>query len=374
MNSKLILINQSPGYLTIDTVNAYATKYKDVVLLAGRIGEYECKLKPNIKIKKIIAYNKSSTIKRILTWGIAFVQIFLLLALKYRKYEVVYVTNPPISYLSSLILGNPFSVIVYDTYPDALRNIGIKQDHWIYELWSKWNSILFKKAKSVYTLSDGMAQQLTTYVERNKIKVIPLWPALDSFAPIAKKDNFFVKKYGLDNKFVVLYSGNMGYTHNVDALVEVADVLISEEKIHFIFIGDGKKKKEMIRIVKEKQLKNCTFLDYQSIDVLPFSLASADLGVVTLNDETALTSVPSKTFNLLAVGAPLLCIAPQISEIASIVNRYENGRVFSATEKENIASFILSLTKDEEMRKKMSLASLEAVKEFSKDNALLYLN
>ena len=238
----VVFINQSTGYLTIDTVNAYSTKYDEVVLLAGRIREAERKLNSDIQVKKILAYNKSSSIKRILTWVVAFIQIFFLLALKYRKYEVVYVTNPPISYLASLILGNPFSVIVYDTYPDALRNIGIKQGHWLYELWCKWNRKLFNKAKKIYTLSEGMAQQLTTYVDRSKIMVTPLWPVSESFAPIKKTENIFVKKYHLEDKFIVLYSGNMGYTHNVDILVEVADMLKNEEKIHFMFIGDGKKK------------------------------------------------------------------------------------------------------------------------------------
>lgn len=370
----LVLINQSTGYLTIDTINAYASKYDEVVLVAGRISEAERKLNPKIKLNKIIAYDKSSAIKRILTWMIAFIQIFFLLAFKYRKYEVVYVTNPPISYLASLILGNTFSVIVYDTYPDALRNIGIKQGHWLYEMWSKWNRKLFNKAQCIYTLSDGMAVQLSNYVDCSKIKVIPLWSASESFAPIKKEDNTFVKKHHLEEKFIVLYSGNMGYTHNVDTLVEVASILKDVDKIHFLFIGDGKKKNELMKTVKERHLPNCTFLDWQPFDVLPYSLASADLGVVTLNDETALTSVPSKTFNLLAVGSPLLCIASEKSEIAKIISKHKNGFVCPATEQQKIADYIRELCMNKDLHKQKSLASLRAANEFTKENAYLYLN
>ena len=166
---KIVFINQSTNYLTVDTINAYASKYEEIVLIAGSIKETERKLNPIVKIKKTVEYDKSSTIKRIFTWLIAFIHIFFLLAFKYRKYEIIYVTNPPISYLASLMLGNPFSIIVYDTYPDALRNIGIKSGHWLYELWSKWNCKLFNKAQCVYTLSNGMAKQLTNYVEQSKI-------------------------------------------------------------------------------------------------------------------------------------------------------------------------------------------------------------
>lgn len=372
--TKLVVINQSVGYLTIDTVNAYATQYDEVVLITGRVGQSERMLNSSIKVEKIIAYNKASAIKRIMTWMIAFIQIFFLLALKFRKYEVVYVTNPPVSYLASLILKRTFSVIVYDTYPDALRNIGIRQGHWLYELWGKWNRKLFNKAKCVFTLSEGMALQISNYVDRSRIKVVPLWPASESFSPIKKEDNPFVLKHSLKDKFVVLYSGNMGYTHNVDTLVEVAEILRNKDKIHFLFIGDGKKKQEMMKVVKEKQLHNCSFMDYQPFDVLPYSLSSADLGVVTLNDETALTSVPSKTFNLLAVGAPLLCIAPENSEIARIVSKYDNGLVCPATNPMKIADFVLQLAIDKELYIHMSLSSLQAAKKFTKENAYLYLN
>lgn len=370
---KIVIVNQSVGYLTIDTVNAYTTKYDEVILVAGKINIVERKLERSVKIERIITYDRSSVLKRIITWIIGFIQLFSLLAFKYRKHEVMYVTNPPISYLASLVLKNPFSIIVYDTYPDALRNIGIKQGNWLYNLWSKWNRKLFKKAKCIYTLSEGMADQLSTYVDRECIEVIPLWPASESFTPIEKEYNPFIKEHGLQDKFVVLYSGNMGYTHNVETLIEVANFLKSENNIHFLLIGDGKKKVELVRMAKEKQLDNCTFMDYQPFDVLPYSLASADLGVVTLNEETALTSVPSKTFNLLAVGAPLLCIAPKKSEIALIVAKYNNGLVCSATEPQIIADFIVSIANDKQKQKQMSLRSLQAAKEYTKENAFLYV-
>ena len=372
--NKLLLINQSTGYLTIDTANAYASKYDEVVLLAGRVGDSERKLDASIKVHPICAYNKSSAIKRMLTWGIATIQIFFLLLFKYRKHEIVYVTNPPMSYLCSLVLKRTFSVIVYDTYPDALRNIGIKQGHWLYELWSRWNRKLFLQAKCVYTLSEGMAKQLTNYVDRSHIKVIPLWSGSEAFAPIDKSQNPFAIKHCLQDKFVVMYSGNLGYTHNVDVLIKVAELLKEHGNIHFLLVGEGKKKEQMLKDVERMQLPNCTFLGYQPFDLLPYSLAAADIGVVTLNDETALTSVPSKTFNLLAVGAPLLCIAPKISEIATLIDMYNNGAVYDAHEVNEIVSFILNLSQNSERTKIMSEQSLVASKAYTKDNAMMYLS
>lgn len=152
MNNKIILVNQSSSYLTIDIANVYTEHFDEVVLLTGNIGEDEKYLLDKVIINKLTKYNKSSTLKRVYTWIISFIQILFKLLFKYRKYEVVYVTNPPISYLASLFVNNPFSIIVFDTYPDALRNIGIKEGHWLYKIWSKWNRKVYCNVLGEYGL------------------------------------------------------------------------------------------------------------------------------------------------------------------------------------------------------------------------------
>ena len=370
---KVVLVNQSTGYLMIDIANAYAEVYDEVVLLAGSIKVTERTLNEKIKIKHIAAYDRSSSIKRLLTWGWASLQIFNKLLFKYRKHEVVYVTNPPMAYLSSLLVKNPFSIIVYDTYPDALQNVGIGKGNFIYKWWSKKNRRLFTKAKKIVTLSDGMADCLANYVEREKITVVPNWASKASFRPVVKSENPFVKEHGLEDKFTVMYSGNMGFTHNVETIIEVAKKLADDNRIHFMLIGDGKKKPELQEMSRNYGLKNCTFLDWQPADMLQYSLASADLGVITLNDETAKVSVPSKTYNLLAVGAPLLCIVPEDSELASMVAKYQNGACFQPDQIDKIAAFIKELASDKEKKDTMAGHSLDASKNYTYNNAKRYL-
>lgn len=152
MNNKIILVNQSSSYLTIDIANVYTEHFEAVVLLTGNIGEDEKYLLDKVIINKLTKYNKSSTLKRVYTWIISFIQILFKLLFKYRKYEVVYVKNPPISYLASLFVKNPFSIIVFDTYPDVLRNIGIKEDHWLYKIWSRWNRKVYCNVLGKYGL------------------------------------------------------------------------------------------------------------------------------------------------------------------------------------------------------------------------------
>lgn len=370
---KVVLMNQSTGYLMIDIVNAYAEVYDKVVLLAGSIKVTERQLDEKVSVQRIIAYDRSSSIKRLFTWCWGSLQIFNRLLFKYHDYEVVYVTNPPMAYLSSLIVKNPFSIIVYDTYPDALENIGIRKGHWIHNKWSKWNKILFANATKIITLSEGMADCLANYVERAKIRVVPNWSSKSTFGPVPKAANPFVEANGLKDKFTVLYSGNMGFTHNVETLIEVANQLKDNDKVHFLLIGDGKKKPELLEMVHSYGLQNCTFLDWQPASMIQYSLASADLGVITLNDETARVSVPSKTYNLLAVGAPLLCIVPSESELSSLVTKYENGACFQPDQVKEMTLFIEELSHNISKRDEMARHSLRASKNYSFANAKMYL-
>ena len=137
--NKVVIINQSTGYLTVDIVNAYCKVYKDVTLITGRVEEYDRKLSSDAKVCKIISYNKSSVFMRILTWIVGFVQILFVLLFKFPNALVVYVTNPPITYFASLLLNNQYIIIVYDIYPDALKNIGIKDNSLIFRIWGNIN-------------------------------------------------------------------------------------------------------------------------------------------------------------------------------------------------------------------------------------------
>lgn len=152
MYKKIILINQSSSYLTIDIANVYTEHFEAVVLLTSDIGKDKKDLSDRVIIDKLTKYNKSSTLKRVYTWIVSFIQILFKLLFKYHKYEVVYVTNPPISYLASLFVNNPFSIIVFDTYPDALRNIGIRESHWLYKIWSRWNRKVYCNVLGEYGL------------------------------------------------------------------------------------------------------------------------------------------------------------------------------------------------------------------------------
>lgn len=371
MAENLVIVNQSGGHMDIDVANLAIERYDRVVML-GNFKAVERRLDKRVESENIIRFNKSSTIKRLWTWGIGSLQVFWKLLVHYRGWSVLYYTNPPMACWASLVLPNKFSIMEYDIYPDALKTIGISERNVLSRLWGRINSRLLKKADKVYTLSEGMKTCLAKYCDIEKIKVVPLWSASSDFRPLNKEENPFIIEHALKDKFIVMYSGNIGYTHSVEVLVEVAKVMKDDSNIHFLIIGEGKKKGIIDSEVKKCGLENVTLLPYQSIQMLPYSLSSADLGVITLDENVSKVSVPSKTFNLMAVGAPLLAISNEDTEMFNLIHKYQNGRCIPKNNIRGMVEYIRELKNNSLLREHYGNNSLKASKDFTYKNARFY--
>ncbi len=365
---EIVYINQNAGYLMIDIINAKDNSFKKSII-TGKIIPRNKQLAADVTINKIITYNRSSSIKRIFSWIWGFIQILFLVKFKYRKAELFIVTNPPFSTFLPLLCQNKFSLLVYDIYPDAFVQYGIlNKKSKLIKYWENANKKIYPKAQNIYTLSNGMKNLLSNYVNEAKISVVPIWTDNTFLKPIPKHENEFILKNNLQNKFVVMYSGNLGFSHDVEIIPEIAKIITIPE-IDFLIIGDGDKKSLIEQKIKDYQLTNCKLLPWQETKMLPFSLAAADLSIVTLGKEASLLSVPSKTFNIMSVGTPLLCIASQKSELAQLVKTNKVGKIFDANQLEEIKDFILQLFNNKNLLEQYKQNSLLTSKLFGPENA-----
>lgn len=370
---KVLIINQNSGYLTVDVANAFAAHYDEVVVMFGLNRITQRDFDPKIKIQKTIVYNRKSTFLRLLTWCLCTLHLFCLLLVKFRKYAVVYYSNPPISYLNALFFNHRFSIVVFDVYPDALKLIGVGEKNLFYRYWIKLNKIVFKKAQQIITLSQGMKQQLSAYVTNDRIKVIPIWPGSDNFKPIAKNDNTFLLEHHWQDKFIILYSGNMGLGHQLDVLIDLAVLLKNQKDILFLFIGEGAKKNSLQDSVKSNQLYNVKFLTWQTASVMPYSLAAANISVVALESGATYASVPSKTFNYMAVGSPILGIGNPNTELERLINQYQLGFYSDKNSIKDIKEFVLDLYQNKDRCTQYTQQALIASKNFTHELAKGYV-
>jgi len=239
------------------------------------------------------------------------------------KPDVIYCIMPPLPLgISAEFLGfiKRASVVVnvQDIYPDIAIALGFLRHPVIIRFFQWMERFIYQHAKAIVVISEGFKGNLLGKgVPPQKIYVVPNWADPDSIRP-GPKDNPFRKSLGLDDYFVVIYSGNLSHNSNLEPVIEAAE-LLRDESFAFVIVGDGVRKPALERKVQEKGLKNVWFLPFQPLDVYPQVLTAADMNLVTLNTQAAMASVPSKVFKIMASGTPVLAIAAKDTELHRLV-------------------------------------------------------
>ena len=366
---KIVVVNQASNYLTIGFCNAFAARFESVSLVSGSIHVQGEELDKSIEVTSINKWVERPASKKFLSYILACIKIYWLLLTKYRKHEVFFVSIPPMGYLLNLIVSNRFSILVWDVYPDIFKVTGMKESHILYRVWSSLNKKSFKKAYRLFTIGNKMADLLEVYISRSKIIIQPIWSIFQANERVSKAENPFIKEHKLQDKFIIQYSGNIGLTHKVEIVVELAELLKDNSNIIFQIIGRGPRVPALQKMVEEKNLPNCIFLPFQSDAMFPFSLSAADLGIVILDELTSKGSVPSKSYNLMSYGIPSLYIAGEDSELNDYAAIYKAAKCYTERELDEAKNFILDLANNKEKWHSMSSNALETSKLFRRDNA-----
>jgi colanic acid biosynthesis glycosyl transferase WcaI len=266
--------------------------------------------------------------------------------------DVIVSYSPPFplgltAFLLSRFFHVPWLLQLEDLYPDAAIAAGVMTNQKVINFFLGLENFFYRNAQRISVISKNFKQTLLAKgIPNSKIEIIPVWADPDEVQPL-QKENAFRREYGLNGKFVVMYAGNIGLTSCLEDVVHAAEILQEQKKIHFVIVGEGVKKKSLEAEMEAKQLKNMLFLPFQPRDLFPEMLAAADLGLVTLNAGAALSSLPSKIFNVMASARPILAITPPGSEIMQIIEEAGCGWNVPPASPEKLAEAIVQL-KDRE--------------------------
>lgn len=265
---------------------------------------------------------------------------------------------PILGYLANKLFGLPYVCLLYDLYPDVAVELNVvSRHHWLVQLWEAVNCHIWKQAQQIIVLSPSMKDRVVVKCPEisNKITVIHNWADPDWIIPIAKQHNWFAQAFNLVDRFTVLYSGNMGRCHDMDTILEAAQ-LLQQEPIQFVFIGNGAKQEAMRSQASKLGLRNCQFLPYQNKQNLPYSLTACDLSLVSVSPGMEGLVAPSKLYAALAAGRPVAVICEQHSYLREIVTDARCGEGFSNGDADGLAAFIRHLATDSHLVKQMGEA------------------
>jgi colanic acid biosynthesis glycosyl transferase WcaI len=180
-----------------------------------------------------------------------------------------------------------------------------------------------------------------------RIRVIPNWCDDEEIQPLAPLDNPLRREWGLGDRFVVGYSGNLGRGHEFETVLAAAERLRGDRRLCFLFIGGGQKFPELAHSVRERGLDHLfRFLPYQERRVLRLSLGVPDVHLISLRPELEGLIVPSKLYGIAAAGRPIIAVAASDGEIAGLVRQHDCGIVVEPGEGELLADTLGCLRAD----------------------------
>ncbi len=256
----------------------------------------------------------------------------LIRGLRGRRPDVVLcMTDPPIVANIALLVARrfrvPVVVVSQDVFPEIAVQLKRLENPVVMSLLRGLVGLYLRRADKIVAIGDTMRRRLEEKgAPAERMLVIPNWIDTTRLGPL-DKSNHWSRSWGVDEKFVVMHSGNVGHAQDLDSLIRAGTFLRDLDDLQIMIIGMGARHAELVALAELHEVDQVQFLYYQSRAVLPQSLSAADVHVVGLAAGLAGYVVPSRLYGILAVGRPVIVAADPESETAQLVTEVGCGIV-----------------------------------------------
>ena len=288
-----------------------------------------------------------------------------------RPDVIVAATDPPIiglaAYLAAKRFGVPLVMVYQDIFPEVAALLEDFHSNAVDGVLQAVNRFLAKRAARNVVLGETMRRRLVEGkgADPERTIIISNWADCTAITPTSRT-NGFSRTHDLDGKFVVMHSGNIGLSQNLECIIDVAERLRPFPRIRFVIIGEGVKKPALVRQTAERGLSNVSFLPYQPKEKLKESFGTADVFIVSLKPGLAGYIVPSKLYGILAAGRPYVAAVEEESEVAAVTRKHECGLLADPGDVRRIADCILTLYHDPRLLRRFGENARHAAHEFDR--------
>ena len=289
---------------------------------------------------------KAALLKRALAELLFTIRLFVALLVKLRRGDVA-LTVPapfmlPYAFAAAAKLKGARSVLImHDLYPDVLIMAGLlKPQSIVAKAMRALNAPMFRALDAVVIIGRDTEKLLLRYrgMARDKIRFIPNWATLSRGVRAVDPENPYRRP--LSARFVVGLSGNLGFTHDPVIVFEAARLLRENRDIHFLLSGWGIGFDQLREMQSEAKLPNVTLVDRVEDDQLETFLSAADVWIIPYRKNVAGVSVPSRFYNLLAIGRPVILVSEADAEAALTVTEHDVGWVVEPGSADELAKTI----------------------------------
>lgn len=333
LGAEVTVITCAPNFPQGEVYDGYKNRLYSVEVVDG------------IKVIRVWSYITANEgfFKRILDFISFAVTAFF--AGLFVKTDVILATSPQFftavtGRILSLIKRKPWIMEVRDLWPESIVAVGAMKEGFIYDILTNVEMHLYRSAERIVVVTDTFKEKLITRgVESDKIDVIKNGADMSLFPGQTSPDLVLKEKLGLENKFIISYIGTHGMAHALDFILKCAKALEENPAYHFLFIGTGAEKDNLIALKNRLQVRNVTMLPPVAREEVVSYLSITDVALINLRKSNLFTSVlPSKIFESAAMGLPILIGVN--GEARLLVESYGAGLGF---EPENLDDFMSKL-------------------------------
>lgn len=335
----------------------------------GHVNAPDREIRRGVRVRRVPSpgFGRRSHGSRFVDYAAFLAQVATRLGSGRRWDLVVLLTTPsmlPVSgWIAERIRGRSYGIWSMDVHPEIEIALGILPAA-VWRILQPLDRASYGRAEFVVALGACMKERLIAKgVPEPLIRTIPVWSRKDEMEPIEREDNDLATELGIENEFVVMYSGNAGLAHRFDEVLDAIEKLEDERGIEFVFGGGGPRKAEIL--ARAKHVRNFRYLDYQPRGELARSLSLGDVHLLTMRSDMAGLVVPVKLYGIMAAARPVVMVGPRGSETARTIERERIGHVIDPSElgsaaSEKLVEILMALRADPEGRRRMGLRARAA--------------
>lgn len=283
------------------------------------------------------------------------------------KQDVIITESPPLflgfsGYVLAKIKRAKFVFNIADLWPESAIKLGVLNNKLFIKMSIWLEEFCYRRASAVTCQTEGIVDNIVNRgFDKNKVHLITNGVDTNLFKKENRDENFR-REIGIENKFSLCYAGIHGLAQGLQVIVNAAEIVKNEKNIQFVFVGDGPEKQELINMVKEKKLRNITFLPLQPKVNMPKIVASMDAAIIPLKKlELFEGALPSKMFETLSSQIPIIMAVK--GEAERLINNAQAGIVVEPENAKEIAEAVIKLYNDKELRDDLGESGRKYVKE-----------
>lgn len=358
---EVTVITCAPNFPEGKLFAGYANRWRQVEMMDGiRV----------VRVKTFIARNEGR-LKRMLDF-VSFLPAAVACALFERRPDVVGATSPQFfaalaGWMASVWHRRPFLLELSDLWPASIEAVGAMKRGLLMRALTWLELFLYARATMIAPQTPAFRRDLLERgVPAGKMAVVLNGVELGMYAPVAR-DGELAAAWGIAaDEFVIGYIGTLGMAHGLMGVLDAAEGL-RDERVRFLLVGPGAEREMLVAEAERRGLENVTFIESQPKAMMPRVWSLVDVALVHLKDTPVFrTVIPSKMFEAMASGKPVLLAAPA-GEASELLAAEAAGEHVRSGDLLALASAVRGLAQDEPGRARMATAALVAAPRYSRE-------